>query len=119
MQFTKPFGILALLCLLIPAVHAFGQQPVTYSYDANGNRIKRYVLLKSGALANESDSISIKQQPPCEEKLGELTIYIYPNPVRGELNIQINSPDEPGVVEYILYSQTGTLIEKKKKPVTR
>jgi len=89
---------------------------VTYNYDASGNRIKRYVLLKSATVTSEQDSLSGQaKQEVYEETLGSTEVHIYPNPTHGELEVEITGQD-PSVaaIEYCLYAQTGHLLERKQ-----
>jgi hypothetical protein len=65
-------------------------QTISYEYDANGNRIKREVIVlntKSSIIENVSDSI----ENPSLYVINKEDFKIYPNPTKGNLKIDISS----------------------------
>jgi hypothetical protein len=101
-------------------------QAIHYDYDDSGNRVKRYIVLGKGNNSDEEksyvdtdagkteDSKVNNKVEEFEDKLGELTIKIYPNPTHGDLYVEICGlgPDE--TVDYQLFSKSGSLLEIKK-----
>ena len=94
--------------MLLTGLIAKSQTPhFVYTYDNNGNRIQRqYIPLKmsqdtvvtdSNSTVNTIDSASIAaisqttQQQQYEAMLGEQKITVYPNPTKGELQIDITN----------------------------
>lgn len=79
---------------------------VIYSYDKAGNRIDRFyeILLKSASNAAESKNISFK------ELHGEDEIIIYPNPTKGNLQIEIRGDSDEINYSYSLYGIKGNLL---------
>lgn len=69
-----------LLVLCCTSVH--GQTAVGYSYDAVGNRYLKQIVM------NRSQ---VGQRKVVEEKLGNQTIRIHPNPTDGVLMIELSS----------------------------
>ncbi len=95
--------------MLLAGLVAKPQTPhFAYSYDNNGNRVKREfipfkttkdtVATDSNSTANITDSAAIAatnqtitQQQQYEAMLGEQKITVYPNPTKGELKIDITN----------------------------
>jgi hypothetical protein len=93
-------------------------QAIHYDYDESGNRVKRYIVLSKGNSSEDDNSKKYEENikpEEFEEKLGELTIKVYPNPTKGQLSVEINGlgPDE--TVDYQLFSQTGLLLGTNRK----
>lgn len=101
-------------------------QTIHYDYDDSGNREKRYIVLGKGGSSSGEDLKKIEDNNKTEEskennktvefedKLGEISIKIYPNPTHGNLLVEISGlgPDE--TVSYQLFSKSGSLLEIKK-----
>jgi predicted nucleic acid-binding Zn-ribbon protein len=66
------------------------KQVVEFSYDGNGNRIKREVktitITKPQQVKKDQQEIQ-----PTEDQMGERTIKIFPNPTRGDLNVNVTN----------------------------
>ncbi len=94
-------------------------QSIHYDYDDSGNRLKRYIIpLKSADISGEDTLkglVENSKKEEFEEKLGEVTIRIYPNPTRGELSVEVSGPGNDETVDYQLFSQTGLLLEMYRK----
>jgi hypothetical protein len=106
----KNFILLLLLVQL--SVLCYGQTTiVTYAYDDSGNRTSR-TLTVSKSLLIPKDSILV-DTVKINEQLGEKSITVYPNPVREEVNVEINGYDENVKGSIILIDQSGrTLINQ-------
>lgn len=113
------YKILVLITLISLNSCFLSGQTIHYDYDNSGNRLKRYIiLLKSAYILNkdtlkESNEISKKEE--FDDKLGEVTIRIYPNPTRGELSVEVSGLGNNETVDYQLFSQTGLLLGMKRK----
>ena len=57
---------------------------ISYSYDANGNRV---TLLNNGM--NRSNPTDETERKPGSESLGQHRITIYPNPTDGRISVEI------------------------------
>ena len=93
-------------------------QTIHYDYDESGNQVKRYIILNKGNASGDDTSKKIVENSKPEEfedKLGELTIKIYPNPTLGQLFVEIKGLGSDETVDYQLFSQTGLNLEVKKK----
>ena len=86
---------------------------VSYSYDNNGNRTAKVIVLntlKSDEVV--SSEANDDEKSMFEDKIGESSITIYPNPTKGQLRVDIRRemPIENGFLEII--GNTGKAIFK-------
>ena len=86
---------------------------VSYCYDNNGNRTAKVIVLntlKSDEVV--SSEVNDDENSIFEDKIGESSIMIYPNPTKGRLRVDIRreSPIENGFLEII--SNTGKNVFK-------
>jgi len=88
-------------------IHA--QNPVTYGYDASGNRISRVVIFAAQAPKAEITA----EEKVYGETLKDFTVRIYPNPTKGELTVEIQQLPEGETATLWLYSMSGSLISRK------
>jgi len=105
-------------------------QSYIYTYDNNGNRIKREFIpfkttkdtVATDSTANITDSATVaannqttqQQQQQYEAMLGEQKITVFPNPTKGELTIDISNFAE-GSKGFILVSDMqGRILFKNK-----
>lgn len=98
---------LLLWLLLLVGVVAYGQNKVKFTYDTSGNRVSRQIvpLNKSAFL---SDTIAIS-----EEKMGEKTFKLYPNPTYGLLTMDISNLEENEKVSIQITDMNGRALLKK------
>ena len=97
-----------LLCLfqLFFSTNLQAQDKLRFLYDTSGNRTDREIVM--------TRSISPDEQhvEPLNERLGEYTVRIYPNPTKGELVIAINSDDGVSCSgNLILYNMNGQTLK--------
>jgi len=92
-----------------PGVH----DEVSYTYDNAGNRIKRSIISVSN-IHTLSGYFEDNQIEP-EKITGEREIYVYPNPVREELTIEIWKGNEEDNYRLLLFDSTGKLLVDKKR----
>lgn len=104
----KKFLLVALMSLVCNVI--FCQTPVLkFTYDAAGNRISRDVIyLKTNEEINDTSAII----QPFTELLDEMNISIFPNPTKGELEIQIKNlvNGESKICEIYLYGMNGQML---------
>jgi hypothetical protein len=101
---------LGLLTFLLCYSHA--QTTIHFNYDGSGNRTRRYIMLQSTRGANAHE-----QEPKIfTDKLGELEYTIFPNPTKGELQIEIKNLQEETTIELLVYDMNGKLLTRQ--PVT-
>jgi hypothetical protein len=98
---------------------------IHFSYDANGNRIQRWVTIDKIVKADTADSlhqdnISKNRVNGADNKQGQ-RISLYPNPTQGLLDLQITGMKDGETAEYIFVSLTGQELLRKKtgSPQTR
>lgn len=95
---------LLLWLLLLVGVVAYGQNKVEFTYDTSGNRVSRQIvpLNKSAFL---SDTIAIS-----EEKMGEKTFKLYPNPTYGVLTMSISHLNDGEAIKIRVADMNGRTI---------
>lgn len=106
------------LLFAITTIAAFtlqAQTVVKYNYDNAGNRIYRGIIVMESTLKKgiiDTDSSEYKQKI-LEEKIGDVTVKIYPNPTKGIIKVEIPEykPELKG--RGALYSLKGKLLQTK------
>ena len=96
---------------------------VNYSYDANGNRVHRWVIMKK-IKTDSTDTIhldSLLNNDIVTSKKSNHTVTLYPNPTQGLLYLNITNLSEGETVEYIFVSLTGQELLRRKSgsPLTQ
>jgi hypothetical protein len=89
-------------------------QEISYSYDANGNRLIRCVTLRKSTISNDSLYEDEARKEIFKEEIGEMQIRIYPNPTKGDLIVEVYGLTEEEPIEVSLYNSTGTMLKKLK-----
>jgi len=106
-----------LLMLLFTALGYSQFDEINFDYDGAGNQIKRYFIDMSPR-ASQNDTIK-GIEDLVEEDLLKSDIYedikYYPNPVREELFVKWEMPENKFVERVDLYSLTGQLLTSKSK----
>ena len=115
--------IIVIILFVLTGIFAFSQTDIAFDYDANGNRILRYIDIKNKSL-EITDTTNYNEDTPKEklsinDKLGNIQIRLFPNPVKQWLNIEVSLPaGEVGgaenweIDEYSLFNNGGKLIDK-------
>ncbi len=89
---------------------------IQFEYDAAGNRTvrKEITLLKSAVVKEDiedEEEIEAGDEPLVfTETLAQSTIYIYPNPTKGLLKVEINSNGENKPVSLQVYDISGKIL---------
>ncbi len=98
--------IFSLLTLLL--CYGYGQT-IYFNYDGSGNRTYRGITLKSA-----QESTAQEQEPEIfADKMGQLEYSIYPNPTKGQLQIEIKKLKEGTTVELLVYDINGKLLTRQ------
>ena len=85
------------------------KQVVEFSYDEHGNRTKR--ALTTITITNPQQVKKNQQDiEPTEDFMGERTIKIFPNPTRGDLNVNITNLKENDHLTVTIYDMNGRTI---------
>ena len=113
-HFYKPFQhyLLILFFGIIPFLGT-AQNIVSYAYDYAGNRISRRIVNLTPTpphVKKQLDSIPA----PVEEKLGDRTITIYPNPTKGALSVDITGGDNKDEINISLFSAQGVQLQSSR-----
>lgn len=113
---TKTKLCIFILFLIINCLHG---QTITFAYDDNGNRISRVWVaerLKSGIIQFpivDSEEIALANPEEFLQE-GELSTYVYPNPSRGIIRINISNMPLNSRTEARLYDLSGTELFVKR-----
>ena len=106
----KPIHLsISLFLLLSLGVHADGT--ISYTYDAAGNRTTRIYTAAAAVHLQVKKQLEEVAAPIEEEKVGERTIRIYPNPTKGALGVEILGGDDKEKIRIQLYNLKGTQIQ--------
>ena len=104
-RFILTFVFLFFSCIL------YSQTNFSFDYDANGNRIKREVIVIPSKMAYSempNDSSIVEQS---EVNIIERDdIKIYPNPTKGDLKVELNTNSDIQKVQINIISIKGQLL---------
>lgn len=117
------FVCLSILCI------GTAEAQVSYSYDLNGNRTARVIVLntlKSDELV-DCESKEEGESFRFDDQIGSNSVRIYPNPTKGQLRVDINEESEiignivivNGIgktVERIMSVSTTNFLDLSKQP---
>ena len=82
-----------------------------YTYDANGNRVTREVIVCPRQNSNDVNSNEVISTT----QLSDMTFLVYPNPTEGNLNLKIENlkPESKGII--IVTDINGRIIFQSEK----
>ncbi len=113
----KTFISKAILTLLLAAaaVPCLAQQDgtVSFSYDANGNRIARTFSFQSGDGQGRGGSAAAPLLASATDTLSGLELALYPNPTDGQFSVGVGNADGGTRLEAVLYAPTGAVVSRK------
>lgn len=78
---------------------------ISYSYDANGNRV---TLLNNGM--NRGNPTDESERKPGNESLGQHRITIYPNPTDGRISVEITGTGSLEESAITVYGIMGNMV---------
>ena len=122
----KMAAIMVLLCGAVPVCIA--QQPtrMTFTYDANGNRITRSLVLKSVAVDSDTvvdySAFTKKQNlqeddagflHSTDDKFDAMEVSIYPNPTHNVLHLSVINADDSINMRTVLTTSTGAILHNR------
>ena len=108
----RQFRIVALLIALIgvlPICHAQQTHTVAFSYDLDGNRILRQIVIGGGKGVYYSD----KSQIQLTDIFETLSVSLYPNPTEGRFSVKVNSLEKSDILCAKVTTVTGVIICEK------
>ena len=93
---------------------------IAFEYDAAGNRIsRRTITLRSAAVKEIPDEKEIEEAPQVfTDVLAQSTIYIYPNPTKGLLKVEITGNSENKPVSLQVYDMNGRILLQESNIVS-
>lgn len=99
-------NLILIFLFMASSCFVFTQNKISFSYDSNGNRLNKTIVLSKSAVSTTSNLFT--------EQIGNREIKIYPNPTKGILKVEI--PDSDKIKDGIIsvYNLQGKLITKKK-----
>lgn len=99
-----------IILLAVAAMPCLAQQNdmVSFSYDANGNRILRQIELGGEGKGAKGDEIS-----SYFDSFESMSVKLYPNPTEGKFSIEIDGTGESGLLHATLSTTTGEVISEK------
>lgn len=113
----------SLMVILFQGINLYCQT-IEYTYDANGNRISRSILIEelksqsfSFPVINPKSLQTFEKAMKAEEitsEEGEPEAIVYPNPSKGLINIEITNMPFESQNEMKLYDLSGTELIIKK-----
>lgn len=92
------------LFIISGTIFLSAQTNISYSYDSNGNRYNRKVLVLKSAEAFDTS----QTEEGISLNLDKIVLIAFPNPTMGEIIISANDNIEHGVIH--LYDLSGRLI---------
>ena len=110
-------NLITTITAIIFTLALFAQdQAIEFTYDATGNRTERHIIeLKKDSPGNKSTGKSTEAVESFTETLGESEISIFPNPVKGDLNIEITNPKQGQTASLEVFSLAGKSVFKNEK----
>lgn len=89
----------------------YSQTNFSFDYDANGNRIKREVIVIPSKMAySEMPNDSIVDDKSTINIIERDDIKIYPNPTKGDLNVELNTTSDIQKIQINIISIKGQLL---------
>lgn len=113
--FTKAILILLLSAAAVPCL-AQQNGTVSFSYDANGNRIARTLSFQKDDGKGRGDKEHIATAPllaAATDTLSGLELALYPNPTDGRFSVSVGNAAEGTRLEAVLCTPTGAIISQK------
>jgi len=117
-----------LILPIIISISTLGlSQDISYSYDNSGNRVLREVIeIPAAPLAIDSTTVNV-EDPKSKKGTGSVApvnpvlsslpdgreVNIYPNPTRGQLQIEISEIKEGETGKLLILSMEGKIIEHR------
>jgi hypothetical protein len=87
---------------------------VHFSYDANGNRIMRWVEITKISKADSSDTLRVDSASKLQQgklsSINKITASLFPNPTEGFITLKIEGMETAENVEYSFFTISGVEI---------
>ena len=107
------------------ALSMFSQERrIEYTYDAAGNRLTRTIYMSSPlrsatvAVDEEPEEEPLPQEKIYSDHLNQTNIFIYPNPTKGLLRVEINDNVENKPVSLQMYDMNGRVLQQESNVVS-
>ena len=110
--------LLLLFQYLVVASQDNTMQTVHFSYDANGNRVHRWVTIEDVLWPDTTGMLNnlpfVKEAPSGTVETGQGEALLYPNPTPGRLELKVPWAGEQTPAEYGCYSLSGVELFRGK-----
>lgn len=103
--------LMLLFAIVLPTSAAMAQNAqVQFTYDADGNRTVRTIVLKKVEENGKDTEVENSFLAETNERFGTVQISIYPNPTTGKVTIELTEITANGI-GVLLTAVTGAVIE--------
>lgn len=104
-----------IVCGLLFCSTLVAQNRIKFEYDQAGNQVKRYICLSCPArMSGTKDEGNAQKEEDLQKFFPEDVISYYPNPVKEQLYLQWDLPNENKVKQMMLFSINGQQLREFK-----
>lgn len=96
--------LLGVFSLTLSVFSISGQNRVSFTYDAAGNRIKREIILTTTVVSPNSNLDNVDFSMAFFE---DEQVKIYPDPIQGKLTVEAKYPDKKANAVVSVYNHSG------------
>jgi len=93
------------LCGVFTVCHAQQTNTIIFSYDLNGNRVLRQIVIDSDEKAN-NEMTSV----PAAYTFETISLTLFPNPTKGKFYISINGLNTATALRATITTNTGAIV---------
>jgi len=105
----KANRLILIAILVVATLPLNAQDKITYVYDQSGNRTEKVLTIGGQKKSQASDEES-ENREEIEEKIGDATIKLYPNPTAGRITIASDQVENYSSMRIKVFDQSSRLI---------
>lgn len=98
------------LCVSFSVGHAQQNSSINFSYDLNGNRILRQIIIGND---DKDNAYYAGADIPVMDSVDACAIALFPNPTKGKFSISINDMETDARLRATIISTTGEIVYDK------
>lgn len=113
---TKRIVLTCFLCLILIKISG---QSIEFSYDANGNRVSRVLVVEqlksasaTAASNTKNDAADLREEPVEITEISE--VHVYPNPTKGLIRVEATGLAQSLSCEIRIYDLSGAEVHVEK-----